>query len=379
MTLFVKNGNTFRVADEANLDIHPKLPAGNYVIKMDQAGNMFLEIVDSFQFTSKRYGNNSRNTTRILSTFMARENSTGVMLTGEKGSGKSLLAKTVSMEGALMGIPTIIINTPYTGDQFNTFIQNIDQPAIILFDEFEKVYPAEDQESILTLLDGVFPSKKLFLITCNDKWRIDKHMQNRPGRIFYMMDFVGLDSEFIREYCVDNLNNLTHIDRIITVAGLFSQFNFDMLKALIEEMNRYDESPEQSLEFLNVRPEFDGGSTYTMTLAHKDMQIKLDSENNKWHGNPVTSKKRVYVEFTYITNNAPRTLTKKIRSSKAVYVPQIIDEDSAVNYEYRSTTFSASDMTSMDGPLGKFVMKNAEGYVLTLTRYTEPPFSYGAF
>ena len=29
------------------------------------------------------------------------------------------------------------------------------------------------QTHVLTLLDGVFPSRKLFVLTCNDKYRID--------------------------------------------------------------------------------------------------------------------------------------------------------------------------------------------------------------
>jgi len=55
MTYFLKSGTTFRPSDEANLDLHTALPAGNYIIKQDQFGNMFFELVDSFEFKSKRY------------------------------------------------------------------------------------------------------------------------------------------------------------------------------------------------------------------------------------------------------------------------------------------------------------------------------------
>ena len=168
MTYFLRNGSTFRPSDEANLDLHKALPAGNYIIKEDQFGNMFFETVDSFEFKGKRYGDNIKNCDRIMSTFLKRDASTGVMLTGEKGSGKSLLAKTISIEAAAQGIPTLIINAPWHGDKFNKFIQDIEQPCIVLFDEFEKVYDSDEQESMLTLLDGVFPSKKLFILTCND-------------------------------------------------------------------------------------------------------------------------------------------------------------------------------------------------------------------
>jgi energy-coupling factor transporter ATP-binding protein EcfA2 len=274
MTYFLRNGNTFRPSDELSLDLHHTLPVGNYIIKQDQFSNLFFEGVDSFEFTSKRYGDNIRNTERILSTFLSRESSTGVMLAGEKGSGKSLLAKMLSIEAAKQDIPTIIINRPWTGDIFNKFIQDIEQPCVILFDEFEKVYNSEEQEGVLTLLDGVFPSKKLFVLTCNDKWRVDSHMRNRPGRIFYMIDFKGLNQEFIIEYCNDNLINKSYIERVCSVSLLFSEFNFDMLKALVEEMNRYNESPEDSLRMLNAKPEFDNGHTnFSVLLTVNGLQI----------------------------------------------------------------------------------------------------------
>ena len=186
MTYFLKSGNTFRVSSKEAMDLHEHLPAGNYVIKKDMFENLFLEHIDSFEIKGKRYGDLNRNCDRILNTFLDRPATTGVMLAGEKGSGKSLLAKAVSLQAAAQGIPTIVINSPFCGDKFNAFIQSIEQPVVILFDEFEKVYDSQEQEAILTLLDGVFPSKKLFMLTCNDKWRIDQHMRNRPGRIYYM-------------------------------------------------------------------------------------------------------------------------------------------------------------------------------------------------
>ena len=54
------------------------------------------------------------------------------------------------MSLAAQDVPTIVINAPWKGDKFNTFIQAIEQPCAILFDEFEKVYDRDDQEKILT-------------------------------------------------------------------------------------------------------------------------------------------------------------------------------------------------------------------------------------
>ncbi len=98
------------------MDMHSVLPPHNYIIKKDMNGNLFLEIIDSFEFKGKQYGEISKNRDRILNTFMQRGASTGAMLVGEKGSGKSLLAKTLCMKAAESGIPTIVINAPWCGD-----------------------------------------------------------------------------------------------------------------------------------------------------------------------------------------------------------------------------------------------------------------------
>jgi hypothetical protein len=287
MSHFIRNGNTFRVTPDEALDIQSVLPIGNYTVNFNQMGGyFFLEMTDAFKQVPKLYGDTTKNASRILKTYLDRKSSTGVMLNGEKGSGKTLLAKTLSIEAGRMGIPTIIINNPWTGDGFNKFLQDIAQPTVILFDEFEKVYDNEAQEQALTLLDGVFPSRKLFVITCNDKWRVNEHMRNRPGRIFYMLDFHGLTPEFIIEYCQDNLKNKQHIDKLVEISSLYDKFNFDMLQATVEEMNRYDETPQESLKMLNAKPEFSGSRQFDVKLFVDGKEV--DSSSG-WVGNPLIS------------------------------------------------------------------------------------------
>lgn len=340
MSYFLKSGNTFKVASDQAMDIHRKLPAGNYVIKLNEmTGELYLEGIENFNIPGKIYGNCLKHTDKIIRTFMDRDNATGVMMTGEKGSGKTLLTKNVSIELAKQGVPTIVINQPWHGDKFNTFIQNIEQPCAILFDEFEKTYDRDEQESILTLLDGVFPTKKLFMITCNDKWRVDLHMRNRPGRIYYMMDFKGLDADFIREYCGDNLNNKVHIETIVNVGSLFSEFNFDMLKALVEEMNRYNETPQEALEMLNAKPEFDSGTEYSVKIVHNGKEIK-EPRRDKFSGNPLQPK-GVEIEF----DTDP-------------------DDD---NSDWVYKVFKPDALIHVDGRKGEFTFQD-NGTTVTLTR-----------
>jgi len=354
MTYFLRNGNTFRASDELSLDLHKELPVGNYIIKQDQHGNLFFEQIDSFEIKGKVYGDTLRNTARIVSTFESRECSTGVMLTGEKGSGKTLLAKNLSIECSKKGIPTIVINAPWKGDTFNALMQSIDQPCVILFDEFEKVYDREDQESILTLLDGVFPSKKMFILTCNDKYRVDAHMRNRPGRIFSMLDFKGLDIDFIREYCEDNLKNKDYINGVCSISTLFGEFNFDMLKALCEEMNRYGETPQEAIRMLNAKPEFDNGSKYQVQMFNKGIEIPaVKIQTDEWHGNPLGPKG---VEVSYYIPN-----------------PKDPTED-----DYNYAELSATDLESLDSTKGMFTFVQKDIKVV-LTRIKEKVHNYYAF
>jgi hypothetical protein len=188
MAYFLKSGNIFRVSSKEAMDLHEQLPAGNYTVAVDPFGNFYLERIDDFEIPAKLYGNTLRHTNRIINTFWERPAQTGVLLNGEKGSGKTLLAKNISTQLATQGVPTIVINHDWAGDGFFKLLQDIEQPCVILFDEFEKVYDNEGQEKILTLLDGVFNSKKLYIMTVNDKWRVNSHMRNRPGRLFYLLD-----------------------------------------------------------------------------------------------------------------------------------------------------------------------------------------------
>lgn len=303
MTYFLRSGSAYTPTPEANLDVHKALPAGNYIIKQTPQGQYYLDGVDSFQNSGKVYGNTLKHCDRILNTFADRENSTGVMLTGEKGSGKTLLARMLSITGAAQsGIPTIIINAPHRGDAFNQLIQSIDQPAIIMFDEFEKVYDSDEQEEILTLLDGVFPSKKLFILTCNNSYRVDSHMRNRPGRIFYMLEFEGLEAEFITEYCNERLDDKSHIPTIVRLASLFHSFNFDILKAVVEEMNRYRETPHQVLKLLNAKPFSDNESRFKIAVNVKGVDLTEDDHHpTEYRSHPVSQQ--VIEIYDYISKS----------------------------------------------------------------------------
>lgn len=297
MSYFIRRGNAFTVSDSAKLDIHERLPTGNYTVKYSMEEGFYLEMIEPHKKQGKIYGNTVKSAERIMSTFESRPYGTGVLLSGEKGSGKTLLAKTLSIMGAENDYPTLTINMPLFGDGFNKFMQDINTPCVVIFDEFEKVYDDEQQQSLLTLFDGVYPTKKLFILTCNNQWRIDSHMRNRPGRIFYSMDFKGLDVDFIREYCEDNLNNKGHIESVCRASVLFHQFNFDMLKALVEEMNRYNETASEAMVMLNAKPQDSERTTYDLTVSVSGKALEAANfAPAAWTGNPVKTAFNVVLQ-----------------------------------------------------------------------------------
>lgn len=267
MSYFLQSGDMFAPTPGRD-SVLDTLPVGNYVPVETMSGLMFKR-VDSFAPPGRMYGDITARAERILNTFMDRPRTTGVLLSGEKGSGKSQLARNVSFSGYGMDLPTILVNAPFFGDAFNALLASIEQPAIILMDEFEKVYAQQEhQEQVLTLLDGMMTSKKLFILTVNDKLRVNSHMKNRPGRIYYSIEFGGLAPEFVREYCQDNLNNKDEIESVAKIGAMFQAFNFDMLKALVEEMNRYGENAFQAIEILNAKPiDTSAGAVYEVTAV----------------------------------------------------------------------------------------------------------------
>ena len=249
-------------------------------------------------------------------------------------------------------IPTIVINNPWAGEEFNRFLQMIEQPTVIIFDEFEKVYDREQQERMLTLLDGVYPSKKLFVLTCNDKYRVDKQMLNRPGRIFYRIEYTGLSAEFIREYCEDNLNNDLHTkytETLCKIASVFGEFNFDILKAIVEEMNRYGESPQDAMNILNAKPENSEARVFEASLTRNGAPVTLDRD--QWMGNPLQGAISVYAKLDLAS------LSKK-------KLAELVDNGD----DFSEIHFTTNHLVLVDPNAGKFEFENEKHERLTLTK-----------
>lgn len=289
MAQYLVNGNRVDVLPDGERSTFAKLPAGTYVVKwLRHPENKFiLETTDDFNINGVIYGDIKSRTNKIINTFLDRESNTGVLLSGIKGSGKTLQAKYIS-EHLLNNhnISTIIINDVFDTYELSIFLKNINEPVVIIFEEFEKLYktlkikkpddiptlgdksPVDMQEGLLSLLDGVFLGKKLFIFTCNNTYKITDLLLNRPGRVFYHFKYHGIDDTVVKEYCNNILINKEKCKQILDICDYLDEsFTFDMLKAIVEESNRYSIEPIEALEYMNIEPD----------VIHSYYSISLDN------------------------------------------------------------------------------------------------------
>jgi hypothetical protein len=218
----------------------------------------FLTRINDFELPDKIYGDVQVMADRYLNTFRKGNSSLGVLLTGLKGTGKSLLAKMLCIQAE---VPVLVISSAHQGGDFNAMIASITQPCIILFDEFEKVYRNADDrysrvgEGLLSLFDGVYNTKKMFILTCNDRDKIANAFFNRPTRIRYIQDYDGLDFKTMTEIVQDKLVHKNFQEELLQLLKGLGNMNIDLLLSMIGEMNMYKESIKDSLKYLNLVPE----------------------------------------------------------------------------------------------------------------------------
>lgn len=390
---FINRGGFWSLSDADSTDVRDKLPPGTYTVGVHPQLGFTIQDVAQVTGALKVYGNLTHYRDRIMATFVNRPNNTGALFEGEKGSGKTMLARMISIAGLELGMPTLIINTPFKGDEFNKFMQSINQPIIVLFDEFEKVYDDEDQEAILTLLDGVYSSKKLFILTCNDTYRIDKNMKNRPGRLFYRLEFKGVGKDAIDQYCQENLDDKEQIPSIHKVSDVFDRFNFDMLKALVEEMNRYKEPASDALKMLNMRPS-GGEETYNCVVSHNGVDLAPEDVRLDYSKANPLNEEIGYIsvrlgEGEFVQNGkvvlTEAASTKDSNSILGIAIPVSLEdpdeEDSEENVKPKRTwsriTFPTSVPVSVKD--GVLTFKIAENMFARYTRRVTQTFNFDAF
>lgn len=249
---WIKTNKEYKLAD--HIEHLDGLPKGTYYVRFDEMSGFYLEKVKDFVLPQKVYGDTSI-VQRWLTSYHTTRKNTGVILSGLKGSGKTLLAKQLAIQS---GLPIIIIDKPFSSSDFISFITNPDfGDACIFIDEFEKIFSSDkkvDITPILSILDGAFDSHNLFIFTCNHMYQCS-YLTNRPSRIRYRKHFDSLEETIIDEVIQDLLVNKEHSESLKIAVDKIGIVTFDLLITIINEMNLFNESAIEVLKHLNVDSE----------------------------------------------------------------------------------------------------------------------------
>ena len=291
---FIVDHPMVRAIELNNGQLLDKLPAQVYTVAFNPMMGFSLTInKDILQLPTVIYGNADKRTEQCLASYRDRNSSTGILLTGDKGTGKTLqmalLANKVITD---LELPVILVKEPFAGSQFTSFLESLGECCLV-FDEFGKMYKAKkgaddsdtvSQNALLSLMDGVDKTKRLIILTENDKWDINEFMLNRPSRIYYHFQYSKLAEDSINGYCHDKSVAETITKDIIDLSRKSEIFSFDILQSIVEEHLRFGSSVEDVVKDLNI------------DVKEKDLKIQvmkiIDRKSNKElviNGSPIIS------------------------------------------------------------------------------------------
>lgn len=269
----IEIGNSFRIYDDSLL-IHDLLPAQTYRVQFEEMSGFSLVLHKDMEIKEKVYGVHDSKLHKVMNAFQNFDRSLGVILSGEKGIGKSLFAKMLCKEAVTEGYPVIIVDSSIPG--LSAYLESIEQEVVVLFDEFDKVFGScgtrngfpNPQTELLSLFDGTAGGKKLYVITCNDIDGLNEFLVNRPGRFHYHFRFEYPTSEEITVYLQDKLTPEYYgeINSVVSFA-LRVPLNYDCLRAIAFELNTGlpFKVAIKDLNILNTETKF-----YQATLYYKD-------------------------------------------------------------------------------------------------------------
>jgi len=266
---YMRVGGAYELVPKGMETVDTLENGGVYSVQFSMFKGFYLVRKPNFTLPPKVYGNVVDRTDRVLSKFSKATSNIGVLLSGLKGTGKSLLAKYICIKSNL---PIILMDNEFDEGMLQgylDFLTNVAllQEVVLFFDEFEKVFSADAQEKLLSFMEDTTSTKSLLLFTCNAIGKINENMLARPGRVLYKWNYLGLELETIREVVEDRLSDRAKIESAMAVFELINEFSYvtmDQVDKFILEIESFlTIDPKNLLDGLNI-------------MAHSNVQHRKD-------------------------------------------------------------------------------------------------------
>jgi len=228
-----------------------------YTIEVDKwSDEIAFKIAPDFSMPKRIYETNEdkRFINKVLNYYnKSEEGTTGVMLSGLKGSGKTITAKNIAIQS---GLPIILIDKGFRPSLLiKLFNRLTDVDVCFVFDEIDKLGEDYDDDYLLKILDGANTSgKKLILCTCNDTEDVSEYLIDRCSRIRYWREFDELSTSMIQTILEDRLNDKKEVKSLTDfIIENFKVISFDNIASFVDEVNEYPKTTyEELFEDMNL-------------------------------------------------------------------------------------------------------------------------------
>jgi len=225
------------------------------VLKLAKENNKYVvyPFKDRFDVPEKLYGKIPKLADMFFKSFLRNDKTTGVLLTGNKGTGKTELGNLLANKAISYGMPVILVSDVSLDMEFLKFFSNL-RNTVVFFDEFGKTVHHGLQSKMLTALSDMRANKNLLIFTENATQAISNFILNRPGRVRFHIDFEKVEEEVILEYCEDRGVSYKFLTDLVNLYKSSSEFSFDHLRELVDSHLEFPElTIDELLTILNMK------------------------------------------------------------------------------------------------------------------------------
>lgn len=222
-----------------------------YTVEIDDwNGGIQFKTAPDLQLPEKIYSTRDENkfVDKILNYYNASTSgTTGVMLSGLKGSGKTVMIKNIAVKSNL---PIILIDKGFRPKHLTTLFNKLNEVEVcVLFDEIDKIGEDYDDDYLLKIMDGANScGKKLMLFTCNDESNINEYLKDRCSRIRYWKKFDEISASLIDSILTDKLVDKDEVKPLTDfILNNFRCLSFDNICSFVDEVNN---NPNDTFEEL---------------------------------------------------------------------------------------------------------------------------------